>query len=77
MKLDEQIQLVKVMLSKMAGKEVHWTEFMKLTLQECGTPATFHRLLSFMLRQGYIVRKERGVYEITEKGRNLMKALSS
>ena len=73
--LEEKLKLAKIVLSKLKDGPKRWTELLKLTLAECGTPHKFQAILEFLLEKGYITRPERGLYVITKKGINFLHAL--
>ncbi len=52
----------------------------KRTLIKCGTRATFDSILAFLKKRGYIVKaseRHTAPYQITEKGKRFLEALSS
>jgi predicted transcriptional regulator len=52
----------------------------KRTLIKCGTRATFDSILAFLKAQGYIAKASEAhiaPYQITEKGKRFLEALSS
>jgi len=52
----------------------------KRTLMKCGTRATFDSILAFLKTQGYVAKasaRHIAPYQITEKGRRFLEALSS
>lgn len=76
MTLDKKMALAKCVLSKLADTEtMRWVVLIKEVLRNGGTPYTFQSILTFLLENGYVIRKERGVYKITEKGRIFLEAL--
>ena len=75
--LEEKLKLAKIVLSKLEDGPKRWTELLKLTLAECGTPHKFQSILDFLLEKGYVDRPERGLYRITDKGRQFLQALNN
>ena len=73
---ERKMSLAKIVLSKLAdGKPQRWTKLLKMTLRDCGTPHTFESILAFLVEKGYIEKVARGVYRITAKGQDFLKAL--
>lgn len=73
--IDRKMKLVRIVLSKLEKQPRRWTELLKLTLIDCGTPDTFKSIITFLLKHNYVERPERGLYQITQKGRDFLKTL--
>jgi len=74
--LERKIALAKIVLSKLADDNPkRWIPLMKTTMRNCGTPNTFRSILSFLVDKGYVEKVDRGLYQITEKGKNFLKAI--
>jgi len=68
--------LAKSVLSKLADTEsMRWVALVKEVLRNGGTPHTFQSILQFLLDNEYVTRRERGVYEITKKGRDFLEVI--
>lgn len=75
--LEEKILLAKTVLSllKKEGGSMRWTPLLKSTLRQGGTPHTFQSIMSFLMKEGYVERANRGVYTITVKGTSFLELL--
>ena len=70
---NRKIELAKIVLSKLAdGEPKRWTQLLKDTLRNCGTPHTFESIIAFLLKRKFIEKTERGVYRITVKGKKFL-----
>jgi len=74
---EERLRTAGTILKHLRRGPRRYTELLKLTLGDGATPGTFRSTVQWLLDQGYVERPQRGVYQITEKGRTLLSALSS
>jgi predicted transcriptional regulator len=74
-RLDEKLRAAKIVLEKLKYGPTRWTPLVKTVINESPSPWKAQTILEWLLKHGYIERPERGVYNITEKGRNLLKSL--
>jgi len=80
-KRERDLQLARIVLAELlkAGS-LRRRDLEKRTLIKCGTRATFDSILAFLKTQGYITKaSERHIapYQITDKGKRFLEALSS
>lgn len=77
MSLHEKLRLAKIVLGciEKEGGSVRWTPLLKQTFKQCGTPQKFRSIMVFLMKEGYIIRVERGVYQITERGEAFLNVL--
>jgi predicted transcriptional regulator len=80
-KREKDLHLARIVLAELlkAGS-LRRRDLEKRTLIKCGTRATFDSILAFLKAQGYIAKaSERHIapYQITEKGKRFLEALSS
>lgn len=74
--LQERLRLAKIVLKEaQKGGQIHYSVLMKRTILQCGTDATFKSILNFLLKNGYLIRVSRGIYEITFEGIKLLEAM--
>jgi DNA-binding HxlR family transcriptional regulator len=73
---EERIKAAGVVLKHLRRGPKRYTELLKLTLGDGSTPGTFRSTVQWLLDQGYMERPQRGTYQITEKGRTLLSAIS-
>ena len=73
-RLNERLETARVVLVTLSRGPIHWTPLMKLILMK-STPWKAQAILEWLLKEGYIERPARGVYQITERGQLLLKAL--
>ena len=74
-RLDEKLRIEKIMLEKLEEGPIRWTPLMKLVVTESPSPWKAQVIIKWLLTNGYIVRPERGIYQITEKGHIFLKAM--
>lgn len=68
--LDEATRIRKSILSHLNKVEtMKWTPLYKQVLKDSGTPAKFNNMLRWLFKHGYVAKKNRGIYYITEKGK--------
>jgi len=75
MSMDERMYVAKIILSKLSKGKYKWSDLLKLVLAESPSYSKFNNTLKFLVRNGYVERVSRGVYEITEKGLKFMEAI--
>jgi len=80
-KREKDLHLARVVLAELVkAGSLRRRDLEKRTLIKCGTRATFDSILAFLKKRGYIVKaSERHIapYQITEKGKRFLEALSS
>jgi len=80
-KRERDLHLARIVLAELlkAGS-LRRRDLEKRTLIKCGTRATFDSILAFLKTQGYIAKAAEAhiaPYQITEKGKRFLEALSS
>jgi predicted transcriptional regulator len=80
-KREKDLHLARIVLAELlkAGS-LRRRDLEKRTLIKCGTRATFDSILAFLKAQGYIAKASEAhiaPYQITEKGKRFLEALSS
>jgi len=73
--VNRRIHTAKVILERLIEKPQRWTELEKATVKASPTFSSFRSTLEWLLRNGYVQRPSRGVYDITDKGRIFLRAL--
>ncbi len=80
-KRERDLHLVRVVLAELVkAGSLRRRDLEKRTLIKCGTRATFDSILAFLKERGYIVKasaRHTAPYQITEKGKKFLEALSS
>jgi predicted transcriptional regulator len=81
-KREKDLHLARTVLAELFKAEngLRRRDLEKRTLIKCGTRATFDSILAFLKARGYIAKaSERHIapYQITEKGKRFLEALSS
>jgi len=80
MAFERRIKLVKAILLRLEKKPLRWTPLLKATIQDCGSPPRLYYTLKFLEKNGFaekVLIKDKPHWSITEKGRQLLKVLSS
>lgn len=72
-RLDEKLRIAKIILEKLSEGPMRWTPLMKVVVKESPSQWKAQVILKWLLEKGYVIRQERGVYQITENGRELLK----
>ena len=72
---ERRLRLARVVLSKLEPEPMRWTNLLKATLRDCGTPRTYEGVVKWLKNNGYIERPSRGLYKITQKGKDFLKSL--
>ena len=75
-RLDEKLRAAKIVLEKLKYGPVRWTPLVKTVVRESPSPWKAQKILEWLLKHDYIERPERGTYNITEKGRNLLNSIN-
>ncbi|MFB0522303.1 MAG: hypothetical protein ACETV1_00905 [Candidatus Bathyarchaeia archaeon] len=73
--VDERLRVAKIILGHLLEGPRRWTELEKLTTRISPTYARFQSTLGWLLRKGYVMRLERGLYSITDKGEVFLEAI--
>ena len=80
-KRERDLHLARIMLAEhVKAGSLRRRDLEKRTLIKCGTRATFDSILAFLKEQGYIAKasaEHTAPYQITEKGKRFLEALSS
>ncbi|MFB0503420.1 MAG: winged helix-turn-helix domain-containing protein [Candidatus Bathyarchaeia archaeon] len=71
---DERLSIARTILEKLRDQPMRWTELQKVTTR-IFTYARFQSTLSWLLQRSYINRIQRGLYSITDKGRDFLEAI--
>jgi DNA-binding PadR family transcriptional regulator len=74
--LDKRIETAKQILIILQEEPTRWTPIIMATIQSF-TPWMVYSTLKWLEKRGYIVKPERGLYKITEKGKNLLNAITT
>ncbi|MFW6109787.1 MAG: winged helix-turn-helix domain-containing protein [archaeon] len=74
--LGKRIETAKQILIILQEEPTRWTPIIMATIQNF-TPWMVYSTLKWLEKRGYIVKPERGLYQITEKGKNLLNAITS
>lgn len=75
--LDDKLRVCRIILASVGKGEKRWTTLFKETLRRSPTPFKVQSALGWLLENGYVERPRKGVYRITEKGRELLSLLMS
>jgi len=73
-RFDDRLRTARTILEVLARGPMRWTPLTKLVLRS-STPWKAQATLEWLLREGYVERPSRGVYEITDKGLKFLEAL--
>lgn len=73
--LDKRLFLARTILKTLKAENVRYTTLLKTTIRTIGTPRSFHSMMKWLIKYGYITHPEKGVYEITKQGQDLLKSL--
>jgi len=77
---DEERDLIRKIILEMVQKgHIHWTDLKKKVLGTChpfATDTTFANQMRYLQRKGLTQKKTRGVYIITDKGKQYLKIMS-
>jgi len=73
--LDEKLRIASIVLEKLGEGPMRWAPLMKIIVKESPSPWKAQVIIKWLLSNGYISRPKRGVYQITEKGYNFLKAM--
>jgi len=80
-KREKDLHLARIVLAELVkAGSLRRRDLEKRTLIKCGTRATFDSILAFLKAQGYIAKASEAhiaPYQITEKGKRFLEALSS
>jgi predicted transcriptional regulator len=79
MKDQERDVMRKIILELVMKGHVHWTDLKKRSLGTChpfATDTTFANQIRYLLDRGFIERSGRGIYAVTEKGKQYLRIMS-
>ena len=80
-KREKDLHLARIVLAELVkAGSLRRRDLEKRTLIKCGTRATFDSILAFLKAQGYVVKaseRHTAPYQITDKGKRFLEALSS
>lgn len=74
-RLNEKLGVARIVLEKLKDSPMRWTPLTKAVLQKSPSPWDTRSALEWLLRHGYIMRPERGLYRITSKGLQFLEGL--
>ena len=71
------LTLCKAILRRLDKGPTRYVKLEKWVIRhtDCGSAGRFNYIIRYIMDQGWINRPERGLYEITQKGRVLLKGL--
>jgi len=70
--LDEKLRAARIILGKLEEGQMRWTYLVKAVVKESPSPWKAQTIIEWLLENKHIERPERGLYQITEKGRQLL-----
>ena len=79
-KRERDLHLARIVLAELLAGPLRRRDLEKRTLIKCGARATFDSIFTFLKAQGYIAKVSEvytAPYQITEKGKRFLEALSS
>ena len=80
-KREKDLHLARIVLAELVrAGSLRRRDLEKRTLIKCGTRATFDSILAFLKAQGYVIKafgRHTAPYQITDKGKRFLEALSS
>jgi len=71
----DQLEVAGIILDELSKGPMRRTPLMKEVLKRSPSPSSFNHILEWLLEDGYIERPERGLYQISERGLLLLKAV--
>ena len=75
--VDETHRVAKIILEQLKEKPRRWTELEKLTTKSSPTYGRFQTTLKWLQQNGYVNKPEKGLYEISNKGKSFYALLCS
>jgi len=73
--LDKKLRIARIALDRLQEGPMRWTQLTKIVVKESPSPWKAQVIIKWLLENGYVERPEKGVYNITEKGRTLLKSI--
>jgi len=76
--LHGRLSLAKIVLTELSRQSLNRTQLEKRTVRKFGTHATFEGIFQYLVKNGYVQKRElkhRSPYVMTEKGAKLLEAL--
>lgn len=73
--MERQLNNMRIILSALEGTPKRYMEILNKTIPETGSHNVSKYMLAFCVEHEYIKKASRGVYEITEKGVEILRAL--
>ena len=77
--LEKRMELAKLILRKLEQQPLRWTPLLKATIHFSGSPPRLYYILKYLERNGFVkheIINKKPHWIITEKGKELLKALS-
>jgi predicted transcriptional regulator len=75
-RFDKRVETIKTILLCIEDHPARYTTIIVTAMRD-STPWVTQTGLKWLLKERYIERPRRGIYKITEKGRNLLQALAA
>ena len=72
-RLDKKLNIARIVLDKLKEGPMKWTQLTKIIVKKSSSPWQAQIIIRWLLENGYIERPERGLYFITERGKDLLK----
>ena len=76
---ERRMRLVRLVLSSLDRQAFRWTPLLKALINACGSPPRLYYILRYLEKNGFVCRtiiEEKSHWAITERGKELLKALS-
>ena len=74
-RLDEKLSIASIALNRLRQGAMRWTPLMKILVKESPSPWKAQVIIKWLLENEYVEKPDRGVYRITDKGRDLLKSV--
>ena len=74
-RLDEKLSIASIALNRLSQGAMRWTPLMKILVKESPSPWKAQVIIKWLLENEYVEKPDRGVYRITDKGRDLLKSI--
>jgi hypothetical protein len=67
-RFNDRLKVARIILEALAESPMRWTPLTKLTLARSLTPWKAQITLEWLVKEGYVERPTRGVYNIADRG---------
>ncbi len=74
-RIDEMMKTIYFILMTLKGRSMRWTDLHRKVISQNISQSTFRYMLEWLIKNEYVKRCKRGLYDLTENGLKLLDAI--